>query len=40
MAEMYMYDNMGVLITYQCDAVNMDGAAGSVCIDPISWSLE
>ncbi|MBQ7588100.1 MAG: GBS Bsp-like repeat-containing protein [Lachnospiraceae bacterium] len=40
MAEMYMYDTMGVLITYQCDAVNMDGAAGSVCVDPIPWSLE
>ena len=40
MAEMYMYDTMGVLITYQCDAVNMDGVAGSICIDPISWSLE
>ena len=40
MSEMYMYDNMGVLITHQCDAVNMDGASGSICVDPIPWSLE
>ena len=40
MGEMYMYDNMGVLMTYRLDAVNMDGAAGGVCVDFIPWSLE
>ncbi len=40
MGEMYMYDNMGVLITSRLDAVNMDGSAGSVCVEHIPWSLE
>ena len=40
MGEMYMYDNEGVLITHSLDAVNMDGAAGSICVDHIPWSLE
>ncbi len=40
MGEMYMYDNMGVLMTYRLDAVNMDGAAGGICVDFIPWSLE
>lgn len=40
MGEMYMYDNMGVLITTRLDAVNMDGSAGGVCVEHIPWSLE
>ncbi|MBR4718952.1 MAG: GBS Bsp-like repeat-containing protein [Lachnospiraceae bacterium] len=40
MGEMYMYDNEGVLITHSLDAVNMDGASGSICVDHIPWSLE
>ena len=40
MGEMYMVDNEGVIMTYQCDAVNMDGAAGGTCVDFIPWSLE
>ena len=40
MGEMYMYDTKGVLITHSLDAVNMDGAAGSICVDHIPWSLE
>ncbi|MCR5421273.1 MAG: GBS Bsp-like repeat-containing protein [Lachnospiraceae bacterium] len=40
MSEMYMYDNMGVLMTHPCDVVNMDGSAGSVCIDFMPWGLE
>ncbi len=40
MAEMYMYDKEGILITHSLDAVNMDGALGSVCVDHIPWSLE
>ena len=40
MGEMYMYDKEGVLITHQCDAVNMDGAVGGVCVDFIPWTLE
>ncbi len=40
MGEMYLYDKEGVLMTHKIDAVNMDGAAGGICIDFIPWSLE
>ncbi len=40
MTEMYMYDNAGVLMTKQLDAVNMDGALGGICVDHIPWTLE
>ncbi len=40
MGEIYMVDNEGVVLTYECSIVNMDGAVGGTCVDYIPWMIE
>ncbi len=40
MTEMVMKDSEGVIMKYECSAVNMDGVVGGTCVDFIPWSIE